>query len=122
MSEEKLEKTQEEILRERAEVLALAGRKMSDALERLDSLGRSINKKIECIRLVEKNMSVEESFYNDLNSEIANFNEAREYAKLRQYYLIVTREAMGFRRHTWVEETYKIPPKKGEFSRCDESV
>ena len=50
--------------------------------------------------------------YHDINIEIERYNDAREYAKLRYFYLIVTREAMGFRRHTWVDEIYRIPPKK----------
>jgi len=36
----------------------------------------------------------------------------KEYAQLRYYYLIVTREAMGFRRHKAVEDVYRIPPKR----------
>jgi hypothetical protein len=48
----------------------------------------------------------------EINGEINKYNHAREYAKLRYYYLIVTREAMGMRRHHWVEEIYTIPPRK----------
>jgi len=38
--------------------------------------------------------------------------QTRELAKLRFYYLIVTREALGLRRHQKVEEMYRIPPIK----------
>jgi hypothetical protein len=31
---------------------------------------------------------------------------------MRHYYLIVTREAMGMRRHHWVEQHYRVPPPK----------
>jgi hypothetical protein len=48
----------------------------------------------------------------EINGEIRHYNSAREYAQLRYFYLIVTREAMGIRRHKTVEEAYKIPPKK----------
>ncbi len=122
MAQDSIEKTREEIFRERADVLARAGRSLSDALERLEDLGRAINKKLESIRFARQSAIHDASFYDDLNREIKAFNQAREYAELRHYYLIVTREAMGFRRHTWVEETYKIPPRKKEIARCDESI
>ena len=48
----------------------------------------------------------------EINGEIRRYNRARAYAELRYYYLIVTREAMGIRRHKAVEEVYRIPPKK----------
>ena len=48
----------------------------------------------------------------DINREISKFNGVREYALMRHYYLIVTREAMGIRRHHWVEQHYRIPPRK----------
>ena len=54
----------------------------------------------------------DENSWRELNREINKFNAAREHAKLRYYYLIVTREAMGFRRHASVEEAYRIPPRK----------
>ncbi|MCX5851913.1 MAG: hypothetical protein NT072_07630 [Deltaproteobacteria bacterium] len=33
--------------------------------------------------------------YHDINIEIERYNDAREYAKLRHFYLIVIKEAIG---------------------------
>lgn len=101
------EKTQEELLKERAEVLGRAGEALATALSDLDKIGRSIS---ESIRKAGEYPGSET--LTEINAEIRQYNRAREYAQLRYYYLIVTREAMGFRRHKAVEEVYKIPPKK----------
>jgi hypothetical protein len=101
------EKTQEEMLKERAEVLGRAGEALAAALSDVDKIGRSI---AESIRRAGEYPGSET--LSEINSEIRHYNRAREYAQLRYYYLIVTREAMGFRRHKAVEEVYKIPPKK----------
>ena len=49
----------------------------------------------------------------EINEEIDTYNQLREHAQLRYYYLIVIREAMGLRRHDRVEEIYVIPDKRG---------
>lgn len=49
----------------------------------------------------------------EINGEIDRYNQLREHAKLRYYYLIVTREAMGLRKHDRVREIYGIPDRKG---------
>jgi hypothetical protein len=46
------------------------------------------------------------------NEVIERYNAAREYAQLRYYYFIVTREALGLRRHHTVEEFFRIGPKR----------
>jgi hypothetical protein len=101
------EKTQEEFLRERAEVLGRAGEALAAALAEVDKIGRLI---AESIRAAGDDP--DPATLLEINGEIRRYNRAREYAQLRFYYLIVTREAMGFRRHKSVEDVYKIPPKK----------
>lgn len=101
------EKTQEELLKERAEVLGRAGEALSLALSDLEKIGRSITE-----RFREAGEYPGPEILTKINGEIRNYNSAREYAQLRYFYLIVTREAMGIRRHKTVEEVYKIPPKK----------
>jgi len=113
---------QEEILQERAAVLGRAGEKLAAALEMMRSIERVIEERLQNLSaLVEKGeskhhhielVSVRKKMVKEINGEIGKYNHAREYAKLRYYYLIVTREAMGMRRHHWVEEIYKIPPRK----------
>jgi len=48
----------------------------------------------------------------EINRKISKFNGAREDALMSHYYLIVTREAMGMRRHHWVDQHYRVPPRK----------
>lgn len=112
----------EEMMQERAAVLGRAGEKLSAAIEKMRVIERHIEEQIrlfhslgvkrseeyDTIELV----SLRKNIATEINGEIGKFNHAREYAKLRHYYLIVTREAMGMRRHQWVEELYKIPPRK----------
>ena len=114
------EKIQEEMLKERAEALGRAGDSLSAALQKL----REIEKRIDCELESFKNTfrsrlwddaesgCLREEIVKKINREIDIYNRAREYAKLRYYYLIVIREAVGFRRHKQVEEIYKIPPQK----------
>jgi hypothetical protein len=117
------EKTQEEFLKERAEVLGRAGDALSAALQELDRIEKAIDLKMGLLpenaaepvggQMQHSAVLVSrEDIVTDLNLEIKNYNHAREHVKLRYYYLIVTREAVGFRRHKVVEKTYKIPPKK----------
>jgi hypothetical protein len=101
------EKTQEDLLKERAEVLGRAGEALAAALSDLETIDRSIS---ASLRASGKRPDAE--LLTGINEEIRHYNRAREYAQLRLYYLIVTREAMGFRRHKTVEEAYRIPPKK----------
>jgi len=101
------EKTQEEILKERAEILGRAGEALAAALSEMERIDRVI---AESIRVAGASPGVEA--LAEINGEIRRYNRAREYAQLRYYYLIVTREAMGFRRHKAVEDVYRIPPKR----------
>jgi hypothetical protein len=108
------EKTQEEIFQERADILYRSGSKLSEALDRLKAIEEEIDVKLDVLRESVKGGPEEEcrELFKETNREITKYNKAREHARLRYYYLIVTREAMGFRRHKWVDEIYKIPPKK----------
>jgi hypothetical protein len=101
------EKTQEELLQERAEILGRAGEALAAALSDLEKIDRSISASLR-----EAGEHPDSGRLTEINGEIRHYNRAREYAELRLYYLLVTREAMGIRRHKTVEEAYKIPPKK----------
>lgn len=108
-------KTETEILQERAEVLGRAGEALSSALSVLNAIEERIT---VLTRTLTAGESAEET-YRAINREIKQFNRAREHAKVRYYYLIVTREAMGFRRHSTVEEAYRIPPRKKPLMRME---
>jgi hypothetical protein len=112
----------EEMMKERAEVLGRAGEKLAAAIEKMRIIEQVIEERLKSYRsIVEKSedgyddgklASRRQKIFKEINGEIGKFNHAREHAKLRYYYLIVTREAMGMRRHHWVEESYRIPPRK----------
>jgi len=121
--EKSYNQTQEDILRERAQVLARAGESVHAALERLKLVEREIDRKMGLYRRATAKCDpgnpghsrlrrLAGALLEEINLGIAGYNEEREYAKVRYYYLIVTREAMGFRRHQMVEEIYRIPEKK----------
>lgn len=112
----------EEFLQERAAVLGRAGEKVSAAIEKLRGIEESIEKRLSHLdQIVEKCRGeygdgelvfLRRQILKEINVEIGKFNRAREHAKLRYYYLVVTREAMGMNRHHWIEDVYKIPPRK----------
>lgn len=119
------DKTREEILKESAEVLGRAGERLSAALRELERIEKLIEGKMESLKgLSEGTVNgrgvqdmkrparLQHAITGEINREIRRYNRAREHAKLRYYYLIVTREAVGFRRHKTVEEHYSLPPKK----------
>ncbi|MDO9558941.1 MAG: hypothetical protein Q7I89_04555 [Syntrophales bacterium] len=114
---------QEEFLRERAAVLGRAGDSVSSALEKLHSIENGLEERMSRLadieRLVSQGLTDARSLGRlrchmviEINREISKFNGAREYALRRHYYLIVTREAIGMRRHHWVDQHYRVPPQK----------
>lgn len=130
MREKSYDLTQEEILRERALVLARAGDSVHRALEKLSAIEKVITDKEHLLNeIIESGISGNktdeddapqaspEKLVNEINKNIFAYNKLREYAKLRYYYLIVTREAMGLRRHKMVEDIYRIPSKKHSIQR-----
>lgn len=114
---------QEEFLQERAAVLGRAGESVSKALEKLQGIEKSLKERLSRLRDLERSIrqdctdfdrmgGLRRQMIMEINKEIHKYNRAREYASTRYYYLIVTREAMGMRRHHWVEQHYRVPPRK----------
>jgi arginyl-tRNA synthetase len=108
----------EELLREKAAVLSRAGMAVDEAIEQLMRKDQEIEAKLSLLNtfiwnkhtsemLQEKQMVCEE-----INLSIDQFNSIRQKAQLQYYYLIVTREALGLRRHEMIQEIYRIPEKK----------
>lgn len=108
----------EELLRERAAVLSRAGFAVEDALEKLLTIDRQIEEKIQVWRSRRtdlarpEDLQNQQSIFDEINGIINQFNAARRQAEMQFYYLIVTREALGLRRHETVQQIYRIPPKK----------
>lgn len=113
---------QEELLQERAAVLGRAGDSVSSALETLRRIEVGLEKSLGRLEEIDRRLSrdtgagglgrLRRQVLTEINREIGKYNRAREQALLRHYYLIVTREAMGLRRHHWVEQHYRVPPRK----------
>jgi hypothetical protein len=108
----------DELFRERAAVLARAGFAVEDALDKLRKIEQRIEKQLDQLRAMRSDGHVkgkqgdERLIFNDVNAVIDEYNEVCRKADLQYYYLIVTREAMGLRRHETVKQFYTIPPKK----------
>ena len=115
----------EELLREKAAVLSRAGMAVDNAIERLMRIDREIEVKISLLNtfcwnnhasemLQKKQMVCEE-----INLSIDQFNAIRQKAQLQYYYLIVTREALGLRRHEMIQDIYRIPAKKKKYGQLN---
>jgi hypothetical protein len=108
----------EELLRERAAVLSRAGFAVEDALAKLLKIDQQIEEKMKVLRSGQKDASGREdlrdkqSIFDEINVIIEQFNTACHKAEIQYYYFIVTREALGLRRHETVRQLYQIPPKK----------
>jgi hypothetical protein len=108
----------EELLRERAAVLSRAGMAVSDAIELLTRLEREIEGKISFLEDLKSHVNIQDVEQNiqaireEINLIIDQFNTACRKAQLQYYYLIVTREALGLRRHDRLSEIYVIPDEK----------
>lgn len=108
----------EELLRERAAVLSRAGMAVSDAIEHLERLDREVEGKISFLEFSSRGENIQNAEQNiqaiceKINLIIEQFNAACRKAQLQYYYLIVTREALGLRRHDRIREIYRIPDEK----------
>jgi hypothetical protein len=108
----------EELLREKAAVLSRAGMAVEDVIEQLMRVDQEIEVKISLLKAFSWNEHVSEilqrkqSICEEINLSIDQFNAIRQKAHLQYYYLIVTREALGLRRHEMIQEIYRIPAKK----------
>jgi hypothetical protein len=105
----------EELLRERAAVLGRAGIAVEDAIDRLMSLAQEIETKIlllKSYRTAAQNREIldkQKSLHEEINRDVDQYNDLCRNAQLKYYYLIVTREALGLRRHEVIKEIYRIP-------------
>jgi len=117
-TEKSIEETlQEEFFREKAVVLCRATEKLEISLRRLTILGDHITEFHFAEKEINSGCNVINTDLKQLNEEIDAFNKVREEVKLCYYYLIVTREALGLRRHHWIEECYQIPPKREKYEQ-----
>jgi hypothetical protein len=108
----------EELLREKAAVLSRAGMAVDEAIEQLTRKDHEIEEKLSLLNTFIWNKHTSEMLQKkqmvceDINLSIDQFNVIRQKAQLQYYYLIVTREALGLRRHGMIQAIYRIPAKK----------
>jgi len=108
----------EEFFQERAIVLGRAGMAVEDVLAELAKLDREIQTKKEQLQslqhpeLYSYDPNDQQVLITEINVGIDQFNAIRKRAQLKYYYLVVTREALGLRRHDRIQEIYVIPDKK----------
>jgi hypothetical protein len=111
----------EELLREKAAVLSRAGFAVDKAIEQLKKIDREIKEKISLLNSCDWNDHLSEVkekkqlICEEINFNIDQFNALHQKAELQYYYLIVTREALGLRRHEMIREIYRIPEKKKKY-------
>lgn len=104
---------QEEMVRERVTVLARAGERLTEALEKLRQMDSDIAESMALWRLDQGNDGgSRQHLLGEINGKIRAYNLQRDHVKTRYYYLIVTREALGITHHQRLEEIYRVPPKK----------
>lgn len=108
----------EELLREKASVLTRASWAVEEVLEKLTHIEGEIEIKKTLLNSRESTgdssdvLRRKKIFCEEINCKIDEFNTIRQKAQLQYYYLIVTREALGLRRHEMVQKMYRIPDKK----------
>jgi hypothetical protein len=90
-----------DIMKEKAEALGRLGERLDESLQRITSLEQRI-------KLLER----EGKGVGEVNALIREFNHVRQRALQYLYYLVIQREAIGFRRHANVTGVYQIPPPK----------
>ena len=111
----------EELLREKAAVLTRASWAVEEVLEKMTRLQSEIEIKTSLLDALEAEVDREDFlrqkkiFCEEINALIEAYNACREKAQLQYYYLIVTREALGLRRHEMVEKIYRVPDKKTRY-------
>ena len=111
----------DELRREKAAVLARASWAVEELLAKLELIDGTIQLKISFLsetRGQEDSRDVwrrRKLICEEINCSINEFNAVRKKAELKYYYLIVTREALGLRRHEMVQKIYRIPDKKKKY-------
>ena len=111
----------EELRREKAAVLARASWAVEEVIEKLERIDGEIRLKTSLLNSTKSQdrsrdlLRQRKLICEEINCSINEFNIVRKKAELKYYYLIVTREALGLRRHEMVQKIYRIPDKKKKY-------
>jgi len=117
----------EELLKERAAVLSRAGFALEEAIANVCRLEKEIADQCRMLmssgeKCADLENGGEKITIETINANVDKFNKARQEAELKYYYLIVTREALGLRRHNIISDLYPIPAKKKKIEWADGQV
>ncbi len=121
IKDERQEVLIEDFLREKAAVLARAGFAVEDAINKLMGIEKEIEEKKSLLNLSGPDNPAalksgdRQSICNDINIIIEKYNSFHKKVETQYYYLIVTREALGLRRHDMIQKMYRIPDRKKKF-------
>ncbi|MFY9397478.1 MAG: hypothetical protein WAR22_03855 [Desulfomonilia bacterium] len=97
MTKDSVDKTQEEIIEEIAKALGHSGDILEEVLARLEALGREMDAARDA---------------REYNSRVEEFNTLRREAIRRKEMLMIHREAIGVRKHRYLDIYYPIPCKR----------
>jgi len=90
---------QRELVAEAAHSMANSGRRLEASLAVLQRLDDELD------RVDDRNLEQRREL-------VQRFNVAREEVLLRLHYVRIQREALGFTRHTELDDHYPVPPRK----------
>lgn len=98
-----------DIIKEMAEGLGSSGLRLEDLLERADA---ARHEALEAIaRYQDREFQKDSSALSVVNEFIGRYNELVEKAEDALRWLLIQREACGFRTHRNVDRHYPIPPR-----------
>ncbi len=106
---EAVARVQAEIQREKAEALGRAGGRLEDALRAL----RILRDEVAALETGRASPADPVAAGEAAERRRADYAALRQQARLYQHYLIVQREALGFRKHADVDRLYPLPGPLG---------
>ena len=119
MGKEGYEKLEAEILKEKAEALGRTEERLQSSLKALKEVGATINlleeelwKMTVPLRSTFELEVQKNALRERIKEETKKFNTLREQALRYRHYLIIQREAVGFRKHPDLDTLYPIPPRQ----------
>ena len=102
--------TQEmDIVKEMAEALGSQGIRVDEILDNIHKVGARLNELLA--KLQSTADSSESSFLQEIDQTIRKYNTLVDNAHEALRWLLIQREACGFRKHKDVHRHYPIPPK-----------
>jgi hypothetical protein len=100
--EDGLRRVEQEIRQAKAEALGRVGERLDAVLAELRALDHRLDERLAAAAVPPAMLA----------AELETRNRLRDEAARLAHQLIIQREAVGFRRHSLVDERYPIPPRR----------